>query len=72
MTNSWKLIWAYDYNGYCIGDFVAGGFPSPESAERYNKKFFSDPMTGHSNRLCIIDCDDQFPYRKEDGNLRND
>ena len=71
LNKSWKLIWAYNYLDHCVGDFVTGGFPSPESAERYNKKFFSDPLTGFSTRLCMIDCDDQYPYRTEGGNLRN-
>ena len=69
MNKSWKLI--RSHTDPKAGKFILGGFPSPESAEQYNKRNYGDTLSGFSSRLFTIDVDNTAPYRTENGDLKD-
>ncbi len=55
---SWKLTYRYTY-----GLVAVGGFPTKESADRYNRKYFAD-TEGSLGQLCHVEPDYyQAPYQ---------
>lgn len=60
-TKSWKLVYRYTYN------VAVAGFPTFESADRYNKKYYVD-TEGSLGQLCHVQEDYNEPYQKLDQN----
>jgi hypothetical protein len=62
-TKSWKLVYRYTYN-----DVAVAGFPTKESAESFNNKYFQD-TEGYLGTICHVVPDEYtLPYQKLDEN----